>query len=265
MSDTDEKKEGQETKNGTEVLDATCQPADNGSSQPVASGSGQSGKRERIPKPDRQVIRINNMEGDFTPKEIRQLKAYISNGMPGLHAMTEQKQARAFQLYNAGRGYDEIANMICVRKEAILYIADRERWYDQKMEKYENMVNALRPRLTVIQVESKHFLMDLVQATHTYYRDRMDEYLRSKDPKVLDSINHKWLDKYLKALELLYKLDNKDNPANAPTVNLAIPEGSEIKRVDQNTVQVTPTQNSKEDLAAILEALAELNRARDER
>jgi hypothetical protein len=213
---------------------------------------------------DKKDLEVQIASSDLTPKETRQLKAYISNGLPGLHAFDLDKQMKAKELYLAGRSYEYISRVFRIKKEAIMYVADKEQWYEQKIARIQGLALTLQPKLTIAQIESKHFLLDLIQFIHSYFQEKMEAYARTKDDRILETMNHKLLDKYHKTIELLYRLEDKDNKKPASTVSLNIPEGATVERVDSDTVQITPNNNAKKDLAQILEALAELNRARDE-
>lgn len=214
---------------------------------------------------NKKDLEIQTTSTDLTPKELNQLKSYMNNGLPGLHAFDLDKQMKAKELYLSGRSYDYLSKTFRVKKEAIMYVADKEQWYEQKIARLQGLALTLQPKLTIAQIESKHFLLDLIQFTHNYFQDKMDSYARTKDDRILETMNHKLLDKYYKTIELLYKLEDQDKKSPTPAVNLNLPEGATVERVDSDTVKITPSDEGKKDLAQVLAALAELNRARDEK
>jgi hypothetical protein len=86
---------------------------------------------------DRGITILNSgKESDITPKELIKVQEFKEAGMPGLTkvAQNEVAMTKTLDLYMSGKTYGEIATIVGIKKDIVLYLAHKFDWYDTKMQ-----------------------------------------------------------------------------------------------------------------------------------
>ena len=173
---------------------------------------------------------------DMTPVELSILKEYKEAGLPEVARITQENIFEWFNLYMSGRTYSEISEKCKAPIERILFIADRNKWFEKKHTHFENIMNRISSRLDQSKLEGVAFMFDLMSFVHKYHGSQIEEYLRTGDPKIAANINMKSLDKYFKTVEALNKLlanpDEAVRQRQAMGININIGPNATIEKKD---------------------------------
>ena len=179
---------------------------------------------------------------DMTPDELSILREYKEAGLPGVARITQENIFEWFQLYMSGRTYSEISSKCDAPIERVLFIADRNKWFEKKHKHFENIMNRISSRLDQSKLEGIAFMFDLMSFVHKHHGSQIEEYLRTGDPKIAANINMKSLDKYFKTIEALNKLlanpDEAVRQRQAMGININIGPHATIEKKD-GTIEIS--------------------------
>ncbi len=204
---------------------------------------------------------------DMTEKEVRDLEAFIADGMPGLYEVPTEKISRIIDLYFNGNSYHDIALKLGVKKAIITFICYKNNFYQDKIERYESLARHIQQKVDLTQNRSVDLLVDAMAALETYYRDLFNRYALTKDPRIVESADFENFKMYMKSMEMLQKIKNPDTGGNkTPSMGLNLPNGGILKKIDDNTVEVSPLNSptdGKSKLGEVLKTLAELREKRE--
>lgn len=201
---------------------------------------------------------LSKIDNDFTEEEAQRINTFVANGSIGLETLVkdEHKVNSLFGLYMAGKTYTEISKISRVKKDLVLYMSAKMKWYEKRMEYLDDIQNQMTQKLKNTRVQSLNFISDLINFHHKYYGDEINEYLRTNDKSIIDNLDLKALSQYFKSIEILEKILNPSNVnrgGSGATININA-VGSKIE-ADENTIEITP-RNS--DTADLLKALAKI-------
>lgn len=199
---------------------------------------------------------LTKIENDFSDEDKEKLKTYVQNGCLGLATLVkdEAKINGMFSLYMAGKTYNEISQITKTKKDLVLYMAAKMRWYEQRITHLQDIQKEMVKKIKDTKVESINFIANLINFHHKYYGEEIDRYITTGDRTVITGLDMKFLTQYFKSIEVLEKLMNPSNinPKSSTTIN--INGAKEIKQVNDNTLEI----NQDTDSASILKALADL-------
>lgn len=203
---------------------------------------------------------------DMNPKEVEALDKFINDGLPGIIALTPEKAKAAVELYLNGASYQEISVKLSLKKVMITYIAYKNNFYEAKMEMYENMVNAVKHKMDLATIRGTDFIVDLMSSIESYYREILLKYSLSKDKRIIESADFENIKLYMKCMETIQKIQNPDTNSKLP-IGLNFPKGATFKKIDDNTVEVSPNDHisnaTNNKLSEVLKTLAELRELKD--
>jgi hypothetical protein len=206
---------------------------------------------------------------DMTEKEVRSLEEFIEDGMPGLLSLTTEKISRMIEMYYNGQTYHEIALKLGIKKNIVLYISYKHNLYQSKIEHYENLIKSLAEKIDVAQNRSINLIVDAMMTLENYYRGIFDRYAITKDPKIIESADFENFKMYMKCMEILQKIKNPESAnQKVPQMGLNLPNGGILKKIDDNTVEVSPLSSmsdSKSKLGDILSMLAKLREEKEKK
>lgn len=200
---------------------------------------------------------LSKIDNDFTDEEVEKINTYVSNGSVGLEVVVrdEHKTNSLFGLYMAGKSYEEISKISRVKKDIVLYLSAKMRWYEKRMEYLEDIQRQITKKLSHTRVESLNFISDLINCHHKYYGDEINKYLQTNDRTIIDNLDLKSLAQYFKSIEILEKMLNPTNVSkgagSGTTININA-AGSKIDATD-NAIEITSSNTGD-----ILKALASL-------
>jgi hypothetical protein len=196
---------------------------------------------------------LTNIDHDFTDDEIYKIKTYTQNGMIGLESVVsdETKLHNMFSLYMAGRGYGHIASAVGVKKDIVLYLAAKLRWYEKRIEHINNIQRNVANKIAETKIKSVDFITDLINFHHKYYGESIDKFMLTGDKTIVEDIDMKFLTQYFKSIEVLEKLVN---PANVKqSTNITIKGDSDVK-IDKDSIEISSSTST----GKMLEMLAEI-------
>lgn len=201
---------------------------------------------------------LSKIDNDFTDKEVERINTYVSNGCVGLESLVkdDHKVNNLFALYMSGKTYTEISKISRVKKDIVLYMAAKMRWYEKRMEYLDDIQKNITKKITETRTESLNFIASLISMHHKYYGDAINDYLRTGDREIVESLDLKQLTQYFKSIELLEKILNPSNISRGggsnTTVNINTP-GGKVEQVDEKTIEIT-----SDNTGDILKKLTEL-------
>lgn len=188
---------------------------------------------------------LSKIDNDFTDEEVERINTYVANGCVGLETLVkdDHKVNNLFALYMSGKTYTEVSKISRVKKDMVLYMAAKMKWYEKRMEYLDDIQSNITKKITETKTESLNFIASLISMHHKYYGDAINQYLRTGDRDIIDGLDLKQLTQYFKSIEILEKILN---PANVnrgggsnTTVNINTP-GGKVEQVDDKTIEITP-------------------------
>lgn len=202
---------------------------------------------------------------DFSDKEIEKIVQFEQNGLQGISKLSDEQYKLAYKMYLEGCSYDLISNRFHIKKDVILYRAWKDQWPKAKKMKLIELSESIVDRISIAKADSVSFLVDLIQFSHEYYKEKIDQYRKTKDDRIVETLDMKQLEKYFKTIEMLDKLtkiseDGKDS--KTPLVNVIFNGIASIKK-DGNTMSVTPDKKEELTEEAMLKQIAELERKKE--
>lgn len=197
---------------------------------------------------------------DMAPEEKESVLNYIQNGLPGIANAKSSDIFMWFELYMSGKTYSEIATVTNSKKDLVLYVAHKSKWFDQRMEHYSDLVGNIAKKLTHVKLSSANTMVNVVTALGKYYDKKFNKYLSQKDENVIDTLDTKLFTQYLKSMDALDKIvtDKKPkDPAGAeesgPLVNINMLGGATVEKTDTKTIEITD-ENAGEFLKQLANA-----------
>jgi hypothetical protein len=207
---------------------------------------------------------LSKIDNDFEDSEVERINTYVANGCIGLESLVkdEAKVNSLFSLYMTGKTYTEISKISRVKKDLVLYMAAKMRWYEKRMEYLNDIQNKMTRKMSEARVESLNFITSLIGFHHKFYGDEIDKYIATGDRTIIDNLDLKALGQYFKSIEILEKLMNPSNVnrggGSGATININA-AGADIK-TDDNTIEITPGKTGD-----LLKALADIKeKSKDE-
>jgi hypothetical protein len=186
---------------------------------------------------------------DMTLLNKQALDAFVTEGLPGIARATESSVFQWFNLYLAGKTYDQIADICSADVRHILYIANKFGWFEKKMSHYNGILTKLDQRVQASKLESAEFVLDVIAFIHKKHGTKITEYIRTGDTELLKSIHLGELDKYFKSIDALGKLLSKppEMPAipTQPGVHIHLGD-SKIERKEDGSIEITSTSSLKD-------------------
>jgi predicted transport protein/antitoxin component of MazEF toxin-antitoxin module len=211
---------------------------------------------------DPKNLLTERKETDLTTRELQIVEKFKEDGMPGIHSLNEVVMTKALDLYMAGKSYMEICTIVSTRKELILYLAHKFKWYDTKMEFLEILNANIAERIVHAKLTNLDFVLQIQQFYKKKIGTRITRYLASGDESVANEIDGRDIERFAKYSDLLDKLTAEKNQLNprGPAVGLNLGDGVTITKVGENEVTITPRNKTH---AEMLNELANLKRAEE--
>jgi hypothetical protein len=203
---------------------------------------------------------------DMTPEEQKSLQEYISNGCPGLVKIDDAKVFSWLNLYMNGKSYAEIAHITKDKKDLVLYIAHRSKWFLKRVDYYGDISTGIATKMRNTKIQSADTVLNIISALGQFYNDKANKYLATNDSSIIEEMDTKNLASYYKALEVLEKLisPSGNSESDKPTVNINLGTGgATVTQRNDKTVDITTNPDSEEAAGNLLKALAKFQRSKD--
>jgi len=205
-------------------------------------------------KKENPLTLIDNKTTDITAKELQQIQVYKDGGLPGLMTISDIGMTKALDLYMSGKTYHEIAKTIGIKKEIILYLAQKFNWYLTKMEQFEILDANMKERILHAKLVNQDFVLQIQQFYQAKIGRKMTRFLATGDDRIAGEIDGRDIDRYQKAVELLDKLTTEKMPnGKSPAVGLNLGEsGVDITRISDSEISITPRNRTAGEMLSEL-------------
>jgi hypothetical protein len=188
---------------------------------------------------------------DFNVTQLDTLIKFKEAGLPGVSRINETSIFQWFNLYLAGKNYDEIATICKSEPQHVLYIADKFNWFEKKMGHYNGILTKLDTRVQAVKLESADFVLDVITMIHRAHGGKITEFLQTGNRELLKDVNLGVLDKYFKSIDALGKLLAKPlDPLQAPpqpvspvTINMG---DAKIEQKEDGSIEITAKSSLKD-------------------
>lgn len=202
-------------------------------------------------------MEVINLPEDMTPEEKEALREFKKNGCPGLLNLNADKIYEGFKLYLSGKTYNEIANIANIKKPLLLYISEKGKWNDKKMQKYQDIAENIAGKVRNTRLNSVNTLSTAIMAVNQYFEKKFNKYLSTNDDSIIDKLDTKLmaqLNKYVESLEKLIASANSDDINRASSgVNININQPSEIQTSEpSDSIDTENIKNTSEMLKTLL-------------
>jgi hypothetical protein len=180
---------------------------------------------------------------DFSQKDLEVIQAYQEKGLEGIGVVNETKLASMLEMYLSGKTYRQIATTMQLRKEIVLYMSYKFKWFELRTEYLVDMESSMRGRVLEAKIINQDFLLQLQAMWQKKIGSKIRKYFATNNEEFANEIDLKEIDKYLKTVEMLHKLSGEkvasvDN--NRPMVGLNAGEGVTIVKKGDNEIEITP-------------------------
>lgn len=157
---------------------------------------------------------------DFSVADQERLQAFISGGVPGISSIPEAQMERMMSQYFEGYSYSRIARSFSVRKEVVLYLAQKFDWYEAKQEYLAEQRERMLTRIADARLAAKDYLLQLSTYLRTVVGKRISKAMVTGDETQGPDL--KMIDRSLKALEALFRLADAQDQKPAPVPSTGI-------------------------------------------
>jgi hypothetical protein len=147
-------------------------------------------------------------ESDFSESEIQSLKNFVSKGCPGISKVDEVKIFQWFELYMSGKTYDEISTINGDKKDLILYISDKQKWFSKKISYYNDLTSHAQEKIAIAKITAISSITSGITAMSKFHEEIFNKYLKTNDASVLEQLDPKMFAAFMKILESLGKIDS---------------------------------------------------------
>lgn len=202
---------------------------------------------------------------DFTSKDLEIIDQFKENGMMGLHTLSDIDIERMMGLYMDGKSYRQIANLLKKKRDIILFLSHKLKWYELRKEYLDELHTTLKDKVTESKLQSQEFLLELVLAYQKKIGKNIHQYLRTDDDKFADKVDQKDVGTLLKVMELLHRLNTENlgniNNDKALVGFNGLGQGMTITKTGANSVEIMPTNPS--NFSTKLKQFADLKREKE--
>jgi hypothetical protein len=199
---------------------------------------------------------------DFTVKDLETIQKFKDDGMLGLHTLKENDCERAMALYLDGKSYRQIANVIQIKRDVILFLSHKFKWYEMRKEYLDELNATMKDKVMEGKLLDQEFLMHLSLAYKKKIGKNIDKYLRTDETQFSDKFDSKDVATWLKITDMLHSIssENIGKPSDKSLVGInGLGEGVTITKTGNNSVEITP----KSPFSSKLQAYANFKREQE--
>lgn len=180
---------------------------------------------------------------DFTTKDLETIKKFKEDGMLGLHTLVDTDMERCMALYIDGQSYRQIANITKIKKDVILFLAEKFSWWELRKEYLDELQATMKDKVIDSKIQTQQFLFDLISAYRKKIGKTVNRYLKTDNEEWMDKLDNKDMGVIFKCVELLEKLSSENfNPHSEKSLVAfnGMGEGVTITKTGNNSVEITP-------------------------
>jgi hypothetical protein len=209
-------------------------------------------------------MEIDRTPEDLSPEEKEELKKYKKDGCPGLAGINATSVAQWFDLYISGKSYTDISVSMKAKRAMIIYIAEKGRWCEKRIRKYQEISDGLLEKIKNTVLESADSLTTMIAGFNKYYTNKLTKFISTNDDSIIEGLDVKLLAQYGKSLESLDKLlatarrvgqvppENTMGEIGKSEVNININAPNHVVE-ELNTIDISKAKDSGEVLKALLD------------
>lgn len=210
---------------------------------------------------DKQLAKMPH--ADFTMKDLELIDKFKEDGMLGLHTLVDTDVERCMALYIDGKTYRQIANITKIKKDVILFLANKFAWWELRREYLDELNAIMKDKVLESKLQTQEFLFDLIMAYRKKIGKNLNKYLKTDDEGWMDKLDSKDMSVIFKCVELLEKLNmesftNPQSDKSLVALN-GMGEGVTITKTGANSVEITP----KSPFSSKLKQFADLKREQE--
>ena len=210
---------------------------------------------------DALTVLKDGTETDIMPQELKIIEQYKELGLPGIASLSDQKLAKCLDLYLSGKTYLEISRTLNVKKEIVLYLAQKFDWYGTKMEHMQILDFTMKERILQAKLVNQDFLLQIQHFFKQKIGNKMTKFMATDDDETASKVDKKDIEMYFKSVDLLDKIstDREKIAASSrgPSVGLNLGDGVSVKKIGEDEVLITPRNKT---VAEMLKEMADMKR-----
>jgi hypothetical protein len=209
-----------------------------------------------------EMIKSDKPLHDFTPQDLEKIEKFKEEGMLGLAAINETDVTIMMDHYLSGRNYREIAKIMNKDKTLIMFLSQKLDWFALRREYIEELMIHNRDRVLEHKLSSQDFLLKLTYALEKKISRHVTRFLKTNSEEDAKKIDDKAIDKYLKVVEALHRLNGETKlpGEKPPLVGITPTGGMTITKTADNKIEIT-TRN--ENRNSRLKKFADMKRAEE--
>jgi len=211
-------------------------------------------KKDLPTQPPESVPNLPTIQG----KDLQDYRDFIEAGMPAISSLPRESVPKMLDMYLDGYSHREIARFFRTKIEIVLYHADKGNWYQQLIVSVKEVADSSALKLQLYQNKTPEFYMALGGFIRKNMQVSMDQYKRTGDVRILDTINAALVDKIIK-IDSFIK-DATSDPKVPATTNINIFGNASVEK-KEDSIDVTPASiPTAGSTADVLKAIADLKR-----
>jgi len=186
---------------------------------------------------------------DLTAVDLVEVNRFIESGLPGIASVPDSTIEKIAKLYLEGKTYNQISRILRVPVVIPMYLARRGNWYTTRLRHKHELAASLQGRIMDAQLVTQERLLSLVQHFEKRIGHIVDKFDATDDATL--QVNLKEVDKYLKTVKALQEgMAPKSPKDKTPAVGLNIGAGVTVTKTGDNSVEISPTQKTVEQMMA---------------
>lgn len=194
-------------------------------------------------------------------KDLEDYLKFKEEGSPGIGKVSSNQLDLMREMYLEGSSLREISNRLRLNKNIVFYMAERYKWQEELVEKIQSMALSRALKMDIYQNQTPDFYVSLGNLIRKNLQKSVDQYMTTKDPRILDSMNLSLIDKAVKIDTFLKESTGqspKDSPPPSAVFNIM---GNATIQKEEPAIDVTPVDSAPSaSTADVLRAIADLKR-----
>jgi len=182
---------------------------------------------------------------DLLPAQLNRVHKFIEDGMPGVAALKDTTLHQIMELYLDGKTYKQISQALRVKQDLVMFLSHKFKWHEAKWEHLSEIQQNAQAKVLEEKLTNMDFTQQLNHALRAKMKKPINKWIATGDDSMLQDLNFKDIDTYLKVTEAHSRLTAEPKAApKAPTVNINMGNsGINIKNSDETIDISSPRQN----------------------
>lgn len=192
---------------------------------------------------------IEEPKHDFSQKDLDIIASYKEGGLLDIATVDDKKLSSMLEMYLSGRTYRQISSVTQVKLEIVLYLSNRFNWFQLRQDYLVDLESSMRGRVIESKIISQDFLLQLLLMWQKKIGHKLNKYFSTDNENIVNEIDLKEIDKYLKTVEMLHKLSGDKSPGSdsRPMIGVNAGDGVTIVKKSDTEIEITPKTRAIED------------------